>query len=825
MRDLLKRALPVRDSTSAVVAILVVLTLVDFLFLWWRVLLGKDVLLGGDLLTVCCLPWAASGGPHQVHNILVGDPLTQFLPWQGLVAAAFRRGELPLWNPYALQGTPLLANDQSASFSPLTWVALLFSPARGLSLAMLLKMWVAGIGMALYLRILGARGLAQFVGGVAFASSSFMVVWLQWPQSTVACFLPWAFASVEWYLRTGRPLAWVSTAVVVCLQFLAGHAETSVFFGLGLGLYALTRWVVGVRTVTRLLALVAAAAVGTSMAGIQLIPFIAELNVSGIGASRIAAHAGTAHLTLGAIATWLVPNGHGNPAIDGRFGPSPNYAEAVGFAGVGMVVMAIPGLIWQWKRDKSVSLSLIVIAVLAAGMVYGPLTPLVGRLPVFNSSANWRMLVLLCFVVPASGALGVDALVSGNLPVRLPRGAAPLLLVTGALGVCGLVAGGVVLLRIHAGVSTLLPPLPHAYETFWVGMAALALVAALALLAAGGLGGRGRAAATGLAVLALVEATLFAGPYQPQVSPELLPPANALTSWLQTHARDRPIAALDNVLPPETATLYGLYDVRSYDTVLPNRSTLYWSSADPGFADANLTTTFVRPDVRWMAAAGVAYVLAPAGDRLPGMQFVRTLSGVDIDTVPGARPFATASGVWRVAGSEQRAVAEMRQDPLGPPVVESTQRPAPGSSSGGSVEVTGRGAGTTKLLTRSTSPALVTVRESYAAGWEASVDGRTTPVYPADIAFQAVFVPPGVHTIVLEYRPRSVYEGAILSAGGLAALVLIGLLAWLTRPNANWRRLRRRWRREVVPSIPTEKRRQRTGAGSTARGAVRGQTG
>jgi len=130
-----------------------------FGLLWFQVLTGERTLIATDTLYTV-LPWSAEYGARTPANRLLGDEMLEIVPWQQQVAAAFRSGRLPLWNQHAGFGSPLLANGASAPFSPFTWAALPFEPVRGLSLAMLLKLLVAGLGMAAYQRALGGGGLA-----------------------------------------------------------------------------------------------------------------------------------------------------------------------------------------------------------------------------------------------------------------------------------------------------------------------------------------------------------------------------------------------------------------------------------------------------------------------------------------------------------------------------------------------------------------------------------------------------------------------------------------------------------------------------------------
>src|SRR5579872_139453 len=48
-------------------------------------------------------------------NFLITDPVRQEYPWRFESLLQEKLRQLPLWNPYNFAGTPLLANDQSAS--------------------------------------------------------------------------------------------------------------------------------------------------------------------------------------------------------------------------------------------------------------------------------------------------------------------------------------------------------------------------------------------------------------------------------------------------------------------------------------------------------------------------------------------------------------------------------------------------------------------------------------------------------------------------------------------------------------------------------------
>jgi hypothetical protein len=89
-------------------------------------------------------------------------------------------------------------------------------------------------------------------------------------------------------------------------------------------------------------------------------------------------------------------------------------------------------------------------------------------------------------------------------------------------------------------------------------------------------------------------------------------------------------------------------------------------------------------------------------------------------------------------------------------------------------------------------PSLVLISQSFYHLWQASIDGRPSPLLRADLAFEAVQVPAGKHRLNLTYRDRYLWIGVVITLFGLAAWGL----AWIRSPRkdpqtyqelTNWR--------------------------------------
>jgi hypothetical protein len=315
-----------------------------------------------------------------------------------------------------------------------------------------------------------------------------------------------------------------------------------------------------------------------------------------------------------------------------------------------------------------------------------------------------------------------------------------------------------VFVRLGAGVDTLLPSGPDQFILFWVVVAILSIIGALSFAFAAFRGGQARSAAGGLTALVLLEAALFAGPFNPRESPADVPPPNNAMAWLRAHTGPQYVAALGFAMDPESATLYGLRDVRGYEAgLLDARHFAYWSSADPALAipapmhDPLLET----PRASWLAAAGVSYVVSPGLSPVPGAHVAYRTDGVTIWGISRVRPLAYAATTTVPVVNIQQALAALARDPLGPTVVEGSCCRSTDDAHA-HVIVRSFQPGAVDLDVSVRRRTTVVVLQSFWPGWVAQVDGKTTSIAAANVIFQAVRVPAGHHLVTLRYQPRSV---------------------------------------------------------------------
>ncbi|HEX2967106.1 MAG TPA: YfhO family protein, partial [Syntrophorhabdaceae bacterium] len=91
----------------------------------------------------------------------------------------------------------------------------------------------------------------------------------------------------------------------------------------------------------------------------------------------------------------------------------------------------------------------------------------------------------------------------------------------------------------------------------------------------------------------------------------------------------------------------------------------------------------------------------------------------------------------------------------------------------GSVNLVSQKANSVTLEADSDNDAFLYVSDTYYPGWRAYVDGRRTKIYRANLAFRAVQVPKGKHTVVFKYVPMSFYIGLCLTCIGIVLCIFL----------------------------------------------------
>jgi len=293
----------------------------------------------------------------------------------------------------------------------------------------------------------------------------------------------------------------------------------------------------------------------------------------------------------------------------------------------------------------------------------------------------------------------------------------------------------------------------------------LAMYAPAAVAVGGWLAARGSARGAMLVVLAVVELVGLGRGYTPAVPLRDFYPTMPAVSRLAGDATLHRVTALGETLVPDAHMMYGLADVRGLD--FPTRWYAAYLDAAGRLPWIAYGTLVGSADSPLLKALNLKYVVTTDEH---GRVTLAELAHVQ------PRSFVVHEAM--AAESDARALELLRSAPdavysrvviSGPAEVRTVAGP-------GDDEVTDIAYGPTETAWSVVTGAggYLVNTDAYYPGWRAYVDGRPAALYRANLAFRAVLVPPGRHTVTFRYEPRSLRVGAAVSA--LAACLIVGML-------------------------------------------------
>lgn len=204
-----------------------------------KTLLTTCALIGATSLLVG-LFWGEVIFQRRVYAL--GDLARIYLPQRAVLQRALAARSLPWWTAQLGIGYPLLAEGEVGALYPLNWLLYGLLPVpEALNVSIILHYLIAGAGFYTYARALCLSRAAAYLGSLVLTLGGFYVSHLSHVSIlSVAAWLPWMFVLTHALWRQAA-LAWgraLALALVVGLQFLAGHAQISLLGLMALGLYA-----------------------------------------------------------------------------------------------------------------------------------------------------------------------------------------------------------------------------------------------------------------------------------------------------------------------------------------------------------------------------------------------------------------------------------------------------------------------------------------------------------------------------------------------------------------------------------------------------------
>ncbi|HEY9231652.1 MAG TPA: hypothetical protein VIS78_05880, partial [Blastocatellia bacterium] len=339
------------------IALLVALLVVMF----WRVFLLGETLI--DVATLNNqLPWGYSAGPSD-YPYNRRDLTDMYVTREYFVVAAYRDGEMPLWNPYTMAGHPIYADGVTRTLSPFLLFYKFFDVPLGYSLARIIELMLAAIFLYVFLVAIGVSPRGALIGALVFELSAHALLHLTglgWFGGLM--WLPLIMLFVDRAVRRQQFMPACLAGAMFAGQFFCGYLPNQIYYAGAIILYYLIAAHLQFgklegrgrrRALGKTLALLATTlAVGLVLAATQWVPMLELLRYS--NRKIVGAEMGYIYLPPWYALTLIFPNLFG-AAYETRtltlftaLGVSHDHILYIGIAALAPLAFA---LFW-WKKAR-----------------------------------------------------------------------------------------------------------------------------------------------------------------------------------------------------------------------------------------------------------------------------------------------------------------------------------------------------------------------------------------------------------------------------------------------------------------------------------------
>jgi hypothetical protein len=722
-----------RKELTLTLLLLYLLVLLPF----WRVAALQGLVITND--------YAVSDMAHLQH------------PLRHVLGQELHRGRLPLWTPGVYMGYPLLAEGQAGVFYPPNLLLFGLLPLRvALSLSILLPFVVAATGTYLLARRLGANVASGLLAGVAYALGGFFVTHVKhMPMVDAACWIPVVLWLVERGV-TGSDRSLWAVGSALGMQWLAGAPQMAYYTAGVSALYCLGRaWQFrrarSLRRAAPLFALALLLSLG--LGAVQLLPTFELVGLSERAGGVEYAFAARFPYALENLKTFLYPRANGDPGL-GTYAVAGIFWEDYAYFGLLPLALGLIGGL-ALARRSGVARLLLALAALTFLLALGANTPLYElafRLApgMFFFRFPQRFLAFTVLFVTLLAALALTRLQKTSFVIRRSS-----------------FVGGLALLFTLVDL--------YAYHVPWN---------------------------------AIVDANAWLEP--PETARAIHERAGDDLYRVFTHdayntfrAAYReaggwrgdlsPYVAQREFLQPSLNLIYDVPAAEGYVNLVPECLVALWGNEkQKGIMD----TALVEAGERYLMRSGfdklfslynVRFLIADRPVQDEALELVGVFGpGAHLYENRQAMPRAFAVPGYAVADDVLEALEWMRSpafDPATTVVLLETPATPSGSPAGFDATVSIVTYESTRVVIAAelNAPGWLVLSDTYYSGWEATVDGKPTPIYQADGCVRAVALEAGRHEVVFRFCPRSFRWGALVS--GVSVVVwMVGCFLSIKKP-------------------------------------------
>lgn len=762
----------------------------------------------GDLLVNSYSPWF-DYYHFPVKNQEISDVFSQTYLWKKLAIASFQSYQWPLWNPYSLTGTPLLANFQSATFYPLNILLLL---PQGWGLFIFSQTLLALIFMYLLLTLWVKSTSARILGSVVFALGGLMATWVQLGTAVhTFLWLPLAFYAIEEFTRKARIRYLVILTMALSSSILAGHAQLAIINILLSTIFALFSSLSQRGKVWQIFPSIGVfIIISFALTALQLLPSFELLQKSIRPNDNFIKEANFGLLPLGNIFKFFASDVFGNSAKLNFWG-FLNYTETSSF----MSTLSLPLFLFFLKIKKKSSVQIFFVILFALSLILAfdnPLSRLIYtfHIPLFTLSFASRWLFVSGFAVSVLMSLSLDRFILNPLEQKDFGKLVRYSIAT----VLGLVVGFLIVFLLVKNITNSPTEVErkvfrlssdYSLQNFIVAirnlvypLGILFLISLITFLKS-----LRKFLPKALVLVVFADLCFYFFKITPFVPKELLFPDTPVLAFLKENAGNFRIGREHGeVLPPNTWIAYGLSSYEGYDPLYSSQYGQFIHFLNSGDLNdgsttsryAELSSKYSSPILNSTSAKYFLAVLRDSNQHVGGSTLNEKFKETNYKIVfldkssvvlenPQAMERAYFAKSFQVLDQEKTALA--LSDPSFEPknlTIISDSLNVASVSGQGLVNIQKYSPNQVSLKTETTSEQILVLSDQYDSGWQAKIDNLNIPIVKANFNFRAVKVPTGIHQIRFKYEPQSFNLGLLISLFSLGSIIVLsGLAIWLKR--------------------------------------------
>ncbi len=713
-----------------------------------------------------------------------------FIPPKLLWISLIKSGQLPLWNPYNYSGIPLFATLQPGILYPPHLLYLFLPFPVAWNWLIILHFALAGTTLYALLRYMKVSRPGAYLGGVIFMLSGYLLsVHNLQPHLFAVAWFPLTMLFYLKALSTGGKKSIVLAGLFLCMEFLSGAPEIVIMTILVLVLTAvfpdhLVESAVSWRVRGKVFALLMA--VFLLLAAVQLIPFY-ELKRESIRSSGLSyAEAVTWSFAWKDFIQFFMPDAYGYLQNTEKYWHNQSWLKTV-YLGVAPFILSIFYFVCS-GRKRWYLVGLMVLSIFFALGGNTPFYKYLHLIPPFNSVRfPVKFLFLFFFLIALTAGMGLDTLVKGvegkdKRTVMLVQ----TMFYTGfVFAVCW---GAVFLfdgsIRSYLDQHLIKPP---AYNEIWFNLhnvkRLLLFTFVLCMMLLICLRVKSNRNVLIGSMVCLVAVDLFlanlgfysVSPWKWFISRDgfvkILGDNRETERYFVTSKTDRELEYVyygKTALTSPYASMFGLYSTGGSEVMKVLNQENFIAMVYCGRT--------VQQAGRFFDVAGVRYLTTSYSVEGKDFRLIRkenmgkaTAYLYEYIRYPGR---FLIYGRAHIVGDDKTAIRKLTDDGVDLRRNLIILDPARAgklyeSDARGQARLVSYQPNSVVLESESNSDAFLYLSDTWYPGWRAYVDGKETRIYRANLAFRAVEVPKGRHTVLFRYVPVSFYAGLFLTCLGI----------------------------------------------------------